>query len=218
MAWTTPKTWAAAELATAANLNLHVRDNLAYLYDQASFLMLGTRTTLGAPAATLAVTGLAVTWEILRILIYARSVTAATSDTMRIRFGGGALDTTATNYFSYTHTISTTTPTHSVSENLGATAGIGGSGLFVPGNTATASYFALYEVVVFGGSVSAGLKEVLVTAGYDQNLDTTGNLAIVRGGGKWKNTANTLQQVSCVLTSAANFATGSWISIYGGNC
>lgn len=33
MAWTNPRTWADAETVTAAIMNLHVRDNLNYLYD-----------------------------------------------------------------------------------------------------------------------------------------------------------------------------------------
>lgn len=32
MAWTTPRTWTAGETVTAALMNLHVRDNLDYLY------------------------------------------------------------------------------------------------------------------------------------------------------------------------------------------
>lgn len=36
MAWTTPKTWAANAVLTAAELNAHVRDNLDYLYDRPS--------------------------------------------------------------------------------------------------------------------------------------------------------------------------------------
>jgi hypothetical protein len=32
MAWTTPKTWSTGELVTAANMNLHVRDNLNALF------------------------------------------------------------------------------------------------------------------------------------------------------------------------------------------
>lgn len=32
MAWTTPRTWAAGELVTAALLNTHVRDNLLHLF------------------------------------------------------------------------------------------------------------------------------------------------------------------------------------------
>lgn len=34
MAWTTPKTFAALDVLTAAELNTHVRDNLDYLYDR----------------------------------------------------------------------------------------------------------------------------------------------------------------------------------------
>lgn len=32
MVWTTPKTWSTGELVTAANMNLHVRDNLNALF------------------------------------------------------------------------------------------------------------------------------------------------------------------------------------------
>ena len=31
--WTTPKSWSVGELVTAANLNLHVRDNMNFLYN-----------------------------------------------------------------------------------------------------------------------------------------------------------------------------------------
>lgn len=33
MAWTTPRTWVAAEIVTASNMNTHVRDNLSFLRD-----------------------------------------------------------------------------------------------------------------------------------------------------------------------------------------
>jgi len=35
MAWTSPKTWTAGDVLTASELNQHVRDNLAYLKDEA---------------------------------------------------------------------------------------------------------------------------------------------------------------------------------------
>jgi hypothetical protein len=34
MAWTTPRTWVTNEVVTASLLNTHVRDNLAYLFDE----------------------------------------------------------------------------------------------------------------------------------------------------------------------------------------
>lgn len=216
MVWTAPKTWNVGELLTAANFNLHIRDNLLYLYEQASFLQLGARTTLGAAAATMGITGLDTSWEILRFLVGIRGTNAATSDTFRIRLGGAVLDTTAGNYGSYAHVVSTTTPTHTVSENLGATAGIGGSGLFMPGNTATAGYRALYEIIVFNGNVQAGLKSVLVRGQFQLN-NTTGNMGIVNAGGMWLNTTNTLQQISIIGVSGSNIAADSWISAYGGN-
>lgn len=40
MAWTAPKTWSVGELVTAANLNIHLRDNLKYLKGQAGTVTL----------------------------------------------------------------------------------------------------------------------------------------------------------------------------------
>lgn len=37
MAWTSPKTWSVAEVVTAANMNLHIRDNLSYLKSAPTF-------------------------------------------------------------------------------------------------------------------------------------------------------------------------------------
>lgn len=34
MAWTTPRTWVTGEIVTAALMNLHVRDNLNWIYDR----------------------------------------------------------------------------------------------------------------------------------------------------------------------------------------
>ena len=34
MPWTTPLTWAVGQLVTAAQMNIHVRDNLQALYDR----------------------------------------------------------------------------------------------------------------------------------------------------------------------------------------
>lgn len=41
MAWTTPRTWVAAELVTAAIMNPHIRDNENYLYDFSQGLLAG---------------------------------------------------------------------------------------------------------------------------------------------------------------------------------
>lgn len=63
MAWTTPRTWVAGELVTAALMNTFVRDDFAYLKDSPTFdgsviitsgLTVGTSASIGT---TLAVTG-----------------------------------------------------------------------------------------------------------------------------------------------------------------
>jgi len=38
MAWSVPRTWIASEMVTAAIMNQHVRDNLAYLHDRDGFV------------------------------------------------------------------------------------------------------------------------------------------------------------------------------------
>lgn len=49
MGWTTPRTWVSAEVATASNLNVHVRDNMLLLYGGVS----GTKGSFAARQSTL---------------------------------------------------------------------------------------------------------------------------------------------------------------------
>lgn len=53
MAWTSPRTWAAAEALTAALLNTHLRDNLLWLRDRLGVASGGVATR-GASYITLA--------------------------------------------------------------------------------------------------------------------------------------------------------------------
>lgn len=215
MAWTTPRTWSVNELVSAANMNAHVRDNLSYLYDQSMGLMLGSRTTLGGAAATLGVTGLDTTWEILFFRAHLRGAAVATSDTVRLRLGGASLDTTAANYYGYNDNVAGTGPTRSVQENLGATAGIF-TGTYIPAASATASYFADIWGWIQNGNQSAEYKTGMFWNKY-QLANTTGNVALQWGQGYWLNVANTLQQISFITASGSNIAAGSWLSVYGGN-
>ena len=50
MGWTTPRTWVANETVTAAQMNTHVRDNVAYLYE-AKFGLFGRLAALTVPNA-----------------------------------------------------------------------------------------------------------------------------------------------------------------------
>lgn len=49
MSWTTPRTWVAAELVTAAIGNTHWRDNLNYLYDTLLTPRVGGTTSSATP-------------------------------------------------------------------------------------------------------------------------------------------------------------------------
>lgn len=55
MAWTAPRTWATAEVVTAAMLNTHVRDNLKYLKGQGGAITLEDVVTISAASASIAV-------------------------------------------------------------------------------------------------------------------------------------------------------------------
>ena len=51
MVWTTPKSWLVGELVTAANMNLHVRDNMNFLYNVPRYRAYRT-TALSVTSAT----------------------------------------------------------------------------------------------------------------------------------------------------------------------
>lgn len=215
MSWMTPRQdYAISELVTAADLNQYLGANPAYLYDQAYGLMQGSRTTLGSAAATLGVSGLDTNWEVLIVRASLRSVLAATSDTIRLRLGGAALDTTAGNYYGYNDAVAGTAPTRFVAENLGAAAGIFVS-VTIDGGNAPANYFAQFEAQIVNGNVSGEEKRGMFRCMW-QLANTTGNVGITQGQGKWLNLTNTLQQISFITASGSNLAAGSWVSVYGG--
>lgn len=51
MAWTAPRTWVVSEIVTAALMNTHVRDNLAYLKGQAGTVAIEAGATFDAACA-----------------------------------------------------------------------------------------------------------------------------------------------------------------------
>lgn len=62
MAWTTPRTWVAAETVTAALMNTHLRDNLNFLHDSYATLASPTFTgTVSAASVTASATVTAAT-------------------------------------------------------------------------------------------------------------------------------------------------------------
>lgn len=61
MSWTTPRTWVAGELVTAAELNTHIRDDLSWLRSAGDWTYIGASgapayqngwTSINAPAAS----------------------------------------------------------------------------------------------------------------------------------------------------------------------
>ena len=59
MAWTSPRTWVASEVVSAATMNQHVRDNLQFLYSR---IQTGTATI--TPSAPNTPTSITVTFPV----------------------------------------------------------------------------------------------------------------------------------------------------------
>lgn len=94
--WTSPQTWTVAELATAAKLNLNMRDNVNYLFEHAPVTLFdGAPNSSSAYSIDLS-TGEALNCKHLRGWAMLRSALAAvTNDIPYMLFNG---DTTAANY------------------------------------------------------------------------------------------------------------------------
>lgn len=95
MAWTTPRTWVAAELVTAALFNTHIRDNEQFLYDNGvrvlyklntSGTIVNTTTetsswSVSIPGGTLGTT------HQLRITVLGECQSGAHTITVRVKYG-----------------------------------------------------------------------------------------------------------------------------------
>lgn len=98
MAWTTPKTWTVGEVLTAANMNLHVRDNENFLftygtaYDRASSEIAVVNTTSVTAVYSKSITGGDMsTNRMLRLLLfgdYLNNSGAGATLTISIEFDG----------------------------------------------------------------------------------------------------------------------------------
>lgn len=162
---------------------------------------------LAAPAATISVGGWTNVYNTLVVEFYLRSVTAATADTVLLRWNGDAV---AANYYNYSGFISNSTPALTAVQNLAATAGTNFS---IPGNTAPAGSFAYGTLHVNNAAQGTDFKHISGHY-YLQTTNVNGGLFVVEVGGRWLETPNQLTSLIASLTSGANFATGSYISIY----
>lgn len=161
---------------------------------------------LAAPAATITVGGWNNVYNTLVVEFYLRSATAATNDTALLRWNGDAV---AADYYNYNGFISNSAAAVSSVQNLAATAG---TQLTIPGNTAPAGTFA-YGTLHINNAAQAAEAKHISGHYYLQTTNANGGLFVANVGGRWNDTTQ-LTSLIASLSSGANFATGSYISIY----
>lgn len=129
------------------------------------------------------------------IEIIGLSQIVATSEVLNMQFGsaggGGARDTTATNYYSYLTFIGNSTPAVSATQNLGVTAGWT---IIVPGSTAVNPAFYLL-LQIKGVNGAANLK-IGTGYGFFKNSNINGGLSVISFGGLWSNVVKALEQIN----------------------
>lgn len=159
MPWTTPKTWATGELVTAADLNLHVRDNLLALKNPPF-----ASAYIGVPVTTTSttfvdITGAAATFTstggLITAMFFVPRMTVSPSVQVSIRM---TLDGNPTN----------------------------GLGYLIPvGNTYSGTYFHNWSGIAAG--VHTVRAQWYVLPGYSATATIEGNLAytILAAGEVW---------------------------------
>lgn len=208
VAWSdvpTISTFCRALAASANGLTLVTFDTTLHT----NWGLVATSRLTGA-AASIALTQLEF-HNTLVIEFYLRSAVVAAADIVNLRFGGtGALDTTATNYFSYRSTTLGVAGTTSGAENLGVTAGVQ---MVIPGSTATANCFAYGWLQVNNVLQSAEVKHAV--GGYASQTTAVANGLLTNlVTARWLNVTNILSQLSLVSNGGSNFAIGSYINCY----
>lgn len=162
---------------------------------------------LAAPAASIVISGWSNVYNTLVVEFYLRSVTAALSDTVLFRWNGDAV---AANYYNYTAFIANSTPATTAIQNLAATAGTNFS---IPGATGTPASSYAYGTMHVNNAAQAAESKHISGHYYLQLTNVNGGLLVGQIGGRHSDT-NQITSLTATLVSGANFATGSYISIY----
>lgn len=174
-------------------------------------------TSLTVAAAALAITSIPVIQlpsgdtekGTLIIEIVARSAIAATTEIVNLRLGGAAIDTTAANYFSYSHLVANSTPAVTALSNLGATAGVQ---FTIVGNNAPANVFS-HIILQIAYPYSLTYNKILTGTSFMPSSTTNGTLYNIQIGGRWIST-EAVAILSLVTAGANNLMAGSYINAY----
>lgn len=163
---------------------------------------------LAAPAASISVGGWTNVYNTLVVEFYLRSAVAAALDTVLFRWNGDAV---AANYYNYTSFIANSTPATTAVQNLAATAGTTFS---IPGASGTPTGSFAYGTLHINNAMQTTDFKHISGHYYMQVSNINGGLLVANIGGRWLESGSQLTSLTATLSSGANFATGSYISIY----
>lgn len=157
------------------------------------------------------VSGIPQTHQMLMIALQTRSAVAATVDLAQMQLGGGSLDSTAGNYYSYSLTGTGSSVTMGADTNNAAEARWR---WYTSGGNAPsgASGFSLLFILNYANA-SAVKRMVALTSG----MSGTGSSGVWAGaqGGWWYNTSAAVERFLLDFDSAAAFAAPSEYTVWG---
>jgi hypothetical protein len=206
MAWTSPLTWAVGQLVTAAQMNIHVRDNLQFLYDRGipGSSKIAETILVADTVSPITLGSIPSTYRHLALELNVRSARATVNESMTLRFNG---DSTA-NY--HWVNLSGTTVNTSTSAQMAQTSIPVGS---PPGSTATAARAEPIRLFIPDYARTAFHKTVDVDTFLFLD-DTAGSASIAKMGGLWRSTA-AITSIQFALATGPNFLAGSTFTLYG---
>ena len=190
-----------AEFLTAADWNNYLRNNL----NLGVARKLG-ETVLSVATATVAVTlsGDALLYRHLLVVVHARGDTAATTATLRCRVNNDS----AANY--YAQLLSASAATTTASEALAATSWKVGT---IPAANATAGFFGVHQLLLAHYGNTSFRKSLRASGGCFSGTGT--GTGIVEDTVGVVNTNNNAVSEIDLFASAGNLDAGTVVSIYG---
>ena len=159
------------------------------------------KTVLTTTQAAITFSAIPSTYTDLLLTISARSNSAGTVSTMRVRFNNAGVDTNLTSRRLQSSSGTTVGTTSDAFLNAGN----------IPGNGATASTFGNTEMY-FPNYLSSVFKPISVSVGSEMNSATDGYEQIIAG--LWSDTT-AINRIDILFSGVPQFLSGSRFDLYG---
>lgn len=188
------------DVLTSALWNTYLQGNA----DSGFMRMLADSTLIGS-AASFDFTSIPATFAHLLLVVYARSDTAAVSDSVIARFNG---DTGANYDYQTAAAVATAVTAQEVFAATGVTLAGG-----MPGGTAGANLFGVTDILIPHYANALNNKVAHCRSGWKAGTATT-NVQKRDADGYWRSNA-AINRVTLVCSSGGNFVAGSRATLYG---